>query len=236
MPTSYPPEAVIEIADSFPRFLTDYENAEENLQRQLNLDPLRQSGELRDSDRERDACRRALDEVTWWLIVAANQRDIDAGPLHELRSNYGREHFSAARARVEQLRFKAREEVARAYEKRIDAQGNSPRLGSETQVSTPEGIRSAERVFDAYMSTGIAKPVLHPDDVKILRALASSSTTQSQYGIEAASGLSRRTISDRLAALRAAGLTQRPNGIRGGEAITDAGRAAIPADGTQAVR
>ncbi len=73
-----------------------------------------------------------------------------------------------------------------------------------------------------------AKPgVLHPDDVKILRALALAKTTVNQYDLEGKAGLSRRTISKRLTKLRGRGLTYRPNGKHGGEAITDAGHAKI---------
>jgi len=77
-------------------------------------------------------------------------------------------------------------------------------------------------------------PVLHPDDVKILQLLAKAGTTQFQYSLEAASGLSRKTISIRMAKLRKAGLTSRPNGARGGEAITNDGRTALANDGGQA--
>jgi hypothetical protein len=75
-----------------------------------------------------------------------------------------------------------------------------------------------------------AAVVLHPDDAKILRALAKAATTQTQYDLEAGSALSRKTISARLARLREAGLTYRPSGDRGGEAITDAGRNALAHD------
>jgi Bacterial regulatory protein, arsR family len=78
--------------------------------------------------------------------------------------------------------------------------------------------------------TAAPRPVLHPDDVKILRALAAQPTTVSQYDLEAAAELSRKTISDRLTGLRKAGLTHRPNGERGGEAITDAGRTELSVD------
>jgi len=72
--------------------------------------------------------------------------------------------------------------------------------------------------------------ILHPDDEKILRALAESKTTQIQCYLETDTGLSRRTISERLKGLRAAKLTCRPKGERGGEAITEKGRAALPRD------
>jgi len=101
-------------------------------------------------------------------------------------------------------------------------------LLAETAPRSPRAAVSQDK-------GGGLKPVLHPNDVKILRALASTTTTQNQYGIEQNSGLSRRSISERLAKLRAAGLTHRPNGDRGGEAITDEGRAAIPSDALHAV-
>lgn len=72
--------------------------------------------------------------------------------------------------------------------------------------------------------------VLHPNDLKILQALAKAKTTQGQYDLEQTTGLSRRTISARLQGLRDGGLTERPKGKRGGEAITNKGRAALPQD------
>ena len=72
------------------------------------------------------------------------------------------------------------------------------------------------------------KPMLHPDDLKVLQALANAVTTQSQYVLVTATGLSRKTIGDRLKKLREEGYTHRPNGERSGEAITDAGRAVLP--------
>jgi DNA-binding transcriptional ArsR family regulator len=76
--------------------------------------------------------------------------------------------------------------------------------------------------------------ILHPDDVKILRALDREKATQSQYDLEHSTRLSRRTISKRLQVLRQGGLTCRPRGERGGETVTNAGRAALPQDTKQA--
>ena len=69
--------------------------------------------------------------------------------------------------------------------------------------------------------------ILHPADVKILEALAQAITTLDQYALEVKTGLSRKTLSPRLMRLRKLGLTMRPNGERGGEAITPQGRALI---------
>jgi hypothetical protein len=69
--------------------------------------------------------------------------------------------------------------------------------------------------------------VLHRDDVKILEALARSQTTHFQLDLESSTNLSRGTIGTRLERLREAGLVDRPNGERGGDAITDAGRAEL---------
>jgi len=71
--------------------------------------------------------------------------------------------------------------------------------------------------------------VLHRDDLRILWALAEAKTTVLQYELEKDPrvGLSRRTICERLKRLRAAGFINRPNGERGGEAITALGRARI---------
>ncbi len=65
---------------------------------------------------------------------------------------------------------------------------------------------------------------LDETDLKILGALASRHLTRlHQYQLEQLTGLSRGTIGPRLAALREHGLTHRPNGERGGEAITQRG-------------
>ncbi len=71
--------------------------------------------------------------------------------------------------------------------------------------------------------------ILHRDDLKLLSVLARAQTTVLQYELEQDPriGLSRRTICERLKRLRDAGLTYRPNGERGGEAITNAGWARL---------
>ena len=69
--------------------------------------------------------------------------------------------------------------------------------------------------------------VLHPDDVVILRKLNEARTTLTQYAIEETTRIARTTISTRLKRLREEGLTFRPNGERGGDAITEAGRAQL---------
>lgn len=88
---------------------------------------------------------------------------------------------------------------------------------------------SASSTVEADPAPAQIEP-LHPDDVRILQALAKAGTTQTQYDLETATGISRRTISPRLAALRERGLTWRPHGERGGEAISDAGRRLVSPD------
>jgi uncharacterized membrane protein len=74
-----------------------------------------------------------------------------------------------------------------------------------------------------------AADVLHPDDKKILEALAKARTTQFQSDLEPneSTGLSRKTLSARLKELRKMGLVSRPRGPKGGDAITEKGRAQI---------
>jgi len=74
--------------------------------------------------------------------------------------------------------------------------------------------------------------VPHRDDRVILRALGASKVTMTQETLSMAeknggTGLSARNILKRLANLRERGYTHRPNGDRGGEAITDKGRSLI---------
>jgi DNA-binding MarR family transcriptional regulator len=72
-----------------------------------------------------------------------------------------------------------------------------------------------------------ATPVLHKDELRILEHLLKQMTAANQYDLETATGLSRRTISDRLSRLREMGYVWRPHGPRGGEAITEAGKNAL---------
>lgn len=111
---------------------------------------------------------------------------------------------------------------------------------SSGQHSRDDGSRLLERMLDLLAAHGLlgkqpatnrdqeidSRQVLHPDDVRILQALARAKTTVLQYHLEKDPdvNLSRRTISERLSRLREIGLTHRPNGERGGEAITAAGR------------
>ena len=69
--------------------------------------------------------------------------------------------------------------------------------------------------------------VLSPTDFQILEYLANARTTVSQYELDAHCIVSRRAASPQLNRLRDAGLVYRPNGPRGGEAITPAGRKMI---------
>lgn len=67
-------------------------------------------------------------------------------------------------------------------------------------------------------------PILQPPDIAILQALADAATTLHQHMIARSAQLSERTVSKRLKSLRAKGLCFRPNGDRGGDAITQEGK------------
>jgi hypothetical protein len=69
--------------------------------------------------------------------------------------------------------------------------------------------------------------VLHPDDALILRALAEAGTTKTQDDIAVAVSRTGKTVGIRLKLLRKEGLTHRPRGPRGGDAVTPRGRDAI---------
>jgi hypothetical protein len=70
-------------------------------------------------------------------------------------------------------------------------------------------------------------PTLRPIDAKILRALEDAGTTLTQFDMSDRVSFSERSIRDVLRQLREAGLTHRPHGERGGETITERGRAAL---------
>ncbi len=65
---------------------------------------------------------------------------------------------------------------------------------------------------------------LDEDDISILRYLAKENICKDQQDIAAGTERSRRTIGPRLQVLRELGLTHRPKGNRGGDAITQEGR------------
>jgi hypothetical protein len=65
--------------------------------------------------------------------------------------------------------------------------------------------------------------VLTQVDLSILRELMKAGSTMQQVTLEAAISVTSRTIRDRLKVLRENGLTHRPHGNRGGEAITGNG-------------
>jgi hypothetical protein len=68
-------------------------------------------------------------------------------------------------------------------------------------------------------------PVLKPGDREILESLAkSASVALSLYDLETATGLNRKTLSDRVNYLITHKLADRPRGQRSGVAITPAGR------------
>jgi hypothetical protein len=70
--------------------------------------------------------------------------------------------------------------------------------------------------------------VLHANDWTILEVLAQChSETMHQVEIETGANLSRKTVSKRLRYLRRLQLVHRPQGERGGESVTDAGREAL---------
>ena len=87
----------------------------------------------------------------------------------------------------------------------------------------PQLVAEGSRAADA--------PALDKTDIVILAALSRSRwpMRQDQISSDTSPRLSVRTIGPRLAKLRDAGLTRRPMGERGGDEITDAGRAALAA-------
>ncbi|HZZ42451.1 MAG TPA: winged-helix domain-containing protein [Tepidisphaeraceae bacterium] len=116
------------------------------------------------------------------------------------------------------------DERARRYQQMLATQVNrnsTPQLGDpdgKIRTEVPWSLNKIERYSQH----------LHPHDVAILRALADAKTTLSQYQLVervdvGSSKLSRKTISKRLRILRTAGLTDRPCGLRGGDAITERG-------------
>jgi hypothetical protein len=75
------------------------------------------------------------------------------------------------------------------------------------------------RLLDA-----VVVPPLSPEDAEILAVLGDHfPRTVRQVDLEDTTALSRRTIGRRLRYLRGKGLTTRPDGERGGEALTGAG-------------
>jgi len=102
----------------------------------------------------------------------------------------------------------------------------------------PEPARSTGPSEDESRAAGRRPPrrpndrapeSLGPVEAEILRALAANApVTMIQVQIEAQLHISKRTISGRLKRLRELGLVIRPNGPRGGETITDKGRACLP--------
>ena len=79
-------------------------------------------------------------------------------------------------------------------------------------------------------------PALDADDLTILRELDRAATTLDQYALEEKTPMTRKTIGKRLTVLRKAGLTHRPKGERGGEAITKEGRRALHSRDAQSTR
>ena len=71
--------------------------------------------------------------------------------------------------------------------------------------------------------------MLHEHAWRILKLLAESPTAIKQVDIETAVVLSHNTVNKRLKDLRELSYVYRPQGQRSGEAISDAGRAALRA-------
>ena len=72
--------------------------------------------------------------------------------------------------------------------------------------------------------------VLHPDDLMILQVLSTAGTTLTQEALNKKIARDVKTIGKRLARLRELGLTHRPDGERGGDAITETGIKALRPD------
>ena len=106
--------------------------------------------------------------------------------------------------------------------------GSSPLLASLSSNGSPSSPNRLEKAGFGALNTddGLA-PALHADDVLILKTLRQSKASLRQFDIEGATGLDRKTIAKRLPRLRELGFIERPNGKRGGEAITAAGRKVI---------
>jgi uncharacterized membrane protein len=91
-------------------------------------------------------------------------------------------------------------------------------------------IEHLRTVTPTQMTAAPPEPdALHPDDLRLLRALNDSGATMKQEDLAATTRLSRGTLGRRLKRLREMGHVARPMGDRGGDAITDKGRQAVGA-------
>ncbi|MCK4873580.1 MAG: hypothetical protein KAS72_12730 [Phycisphaerales bacterium] len=144
---------------------------------------------------------------------AASTAHVPPSPLRNLEADLAAEREAERVVRVRSdARILAEEQQRAGVLLQVEA---SERADDSPVVAVGETAEAAETL------------ALDGDDVAILRALDKAGVLCTQPTIEADTRISRRSLGDRLRRLRDAGLTKRPKGPRGGEGITDKGRAAL---------